>query len=534
MSPLKKTLKKIQTGAKTTRMTLLPVKKSPDELLGELFELVQLQNIHADGKTFVDQVPSARLRSIAKTYEKQSQEPGFDLKQFVDEHFSDYLSVVVPLPIPTTDDPEEHILHLWDVLTREAPEAKGSLIPLPGPYIVPGGRFQEQFYWDSYFIMLGLEASGRHDLTDSIMANFGHMFRKFGFIPTGNRTYFTSRSQPPYYLQMIRLIAHRKGHHRYLIPRLPFLLQEYAFWTQDNSIFLTMNRQRYKRSVRMPNGDTLQRYYDAKNTPRPESYKEDVETGEKSEIPHEIVYRHLRAGAESGWDFSSRWFKDGKSINTVQTTDLVPVDLNCMLYELELGLAEAHNKLFQLPIAMHYRKKAKIRKATINECLWDEKAGFYFDYNFVTNERSSDWTLAGMHPLYCGVASPEQAARVARNIEKKFLKLGGVQTTLKDTGEQWDAPNGWAPLQWITIIGLRRYGFDALADTIKERWLATNAALFRTEHKFVEKYNVVEPTKMGGGGEYVLQDGFGWTNGVFIALKRNLDVIIAEKIKIDD
>lgn len=529
--PIKKTIKKIKTGYKTTKLALTPVKKSPDERLGALFRAAQLNNIHGDGKTFVDLVPNADLRKIVKAYEREAIEPGFNLQVFIAQHFREYRSSTEEAATLDTSDPEQYIHDLWDSLTRQADTVAGSLFPLPHPYIVPGGRFQEQFYWDSYFVMLGLEAQGRHDLTDGIMANFVHMFRKFGFIPTGNRTYFTSRSQPPYFLQMTRLIAHRKGHYRYLLTQLPYLVMEHNFWTRDTREFMNMSlsRKRYKRIVRMPNGATLSRYYDANDTPRPEMYKDDIETTQKSDRDPKHVNRHLRAAAESGWDFSSRWFTDPQDLSTIHTTDIVPIDLNCLLYELEMALAEAYKKLLQYPLARFYRKRAERRQVTINEYLWDEKAGYFFDYDSKVEQRTNCWSLAGMYPLYCGLATPEQAARVAENVKKHFLKAGGVVTTTTDNGEQWDAPNGWAPLQWVTIMGLRRYGYDKLADTIKFRWCGANLALFQTEHKFVEKYNVVDPAAKGGGGEYTLQDGFGWTNGVFAALKTDLDMKLSVK-----
>lgn len=533
-NPIKKTLQKIKLASEVTRLTFLPVKSSPDERLGELFSAVQLARVHPDGMTFVNLVPSKSLRHIVREYEEQCERPDFDLTEFVKSHFEEYVQATDESEaLSEHNDPEDHITALWDKLTKRATAAKGSLIPLPNPYVVPGGRFQEQFYWDSYFIMLGLEASGRPDLTDGIMSNFTHMFYKFGFIPTGNRTYYTTRSQPPYFLHMIRLIAHRKGHHRYLLPRLPYLLQEYVFWTQDTKAFLSMSKKRYKRVVRLPDGSTLHRYYDAKDTPRPESYREDVETAEGSEKPA-MVYRHIRAAAESGWDFSSRWFANPDDITTIRTTEIVPIDLNCLLYELELALSEANRKLLQLPLALYYQKKAEKRKTTINKYLWDEQNGYYFDYHSPSESRTTIWSLAGTYALYCGVATSDQAERIAENIEQKFLKPGGVTTTLNETGQQWDAPNGWAPLQWITIIGLRRYGHHELADKIKIRWLGANQALFHNEHKFVEKYDVNDPTSLGGGGEYTLQDGFGWTNGVFMALRKDLDRMIAEKIKIPE
>ncbi len=525
-------MKRIQSAITATKRTLTPIAKAPDEALGELFRAVQLNRIYPDGKTFVDKVPNAELRRIAKLYESESHKSDFSLTAFVNEHFASYAESHPDelLALENQDDPEAHIKKLWDVLTRSAPDSVGSLLALPKPYIVPGGRFGEQYYWDTYFTMLGLEASGRHDLTDGMMANIKYMFQKIGFIPTGNRTYYMSRSQPPFFLHMIRLVSIRKGHFRYLLPRLPYLLLEYNYWTRNSRDFLKMSKTAYRRLVKMPNSYALSRYYDGLSTARPESYKEDHDTAVASGRKDSIVYRHLRAAAESGWDFTSRWFGDGKELLTIETTNIVPIDLNCLLYELELGIAEAYDKIFQKPFALFYRNRAKKRRATINTYMWNEDEGYFFDWHIDKKEPTSVWSIAGVYPLYCGVATHEQAKKVAENIETKFLKPGGIVTTLNDTGQQWDSPNGWAALQWVTIVGLRRYGYHDLADEIKLRWLATNEALYATKNKFVEKYDVVDPGALGGGGEYELQDGFGMTNGVFMALRHNYDKKLATKI----
>ncbi len=529
-NPLKRSLELLFEAVSATRRTLEPVGKSPDEALGELFRIVQLSRVYPDGKSFVDQVPSSAVRHIVKLYETESKAPDFDLTQFINNHFEQFVSATDDVAsVVAAEDPEQHIDDLWDVLTRTAPKTTGSLLALPRPYVVPGGRFAEQYYWDSYFTMLGLEASGRHQLADGMINNAQHMFAKFGFIPTGNRNYYLTRSQPPFFLHMIQLIAPRRGGTRYLLTKLPYLLAEYSFWTKNTKDFLKTTKKRYKRLVRMPSGTALSRYYDGLDTPRPESFREDVETANASKRDAASVYRHLRAGAESGWDFSSRWLADGLTLETIETTLVVPVDLNCLLYELELELADLYEKLLQLPLARRYRKKAHKRREAIMQFMWDEEAGYFFDWHAEKGKRTGVWSLAGMFPLYCGLATNEQAAKVAANVEEQFLKAGGVVTTLHKTGQQWDAPNGWAPLQWITIVGLRRYGFDVLADTIKYRWLATNEAVYANQHKFIEKYNVVDPGTLGGGGEYELQDGFGWTNGVFIALRHDVDKDLAKK-----
>lgn len=521
---VKNTISRIKAVGRATQLTVLPVKKSPDTVLGELFRIVQLSRLHPDGKTFVDLVPNARVRAIAKAYERESRAEDFDLKAFVDKHFKTYLDETGEyVTIDEQIDPEGHIDKLWNTLTKSADKPVGSLIPLPQRYVVPGGRFQEQFYWDSYFVMLGLETSGRYDLVDGMMSNNTHFFRKFGFIPTGNRSYFTSRSQPPFYSAMVQLMTRRKGS-KYLTSRLPYLLQEDYFWNKGGRFSLKKSRR-----MKMPDGSYLNRYFDSLSTPRPESYSEDIETAEEAIYRNpKQVYLDLRAGAESGWDFSSRWLENPQLLPTIRTTEIIPVDLNCLLYQLEMTIADCYRTVLQIPLAHIYQQRAAKRKAAITKYMWNDESGFFFDYHLGEQAQTDVLSLAGVFPLYVGLATPEQAASVAKVVEEKFLQDGGVVTSLIDTGQQWDWPNGWAPLQWTTIIGLRRYGYHELADAIKFRWLATNEALFSNEKKFVEKYNVVDPTERGGGGEYQLQDGFGWTNGVFRALRADLDIELSK------
>ena len=163
----------------------------------------------------------------------------------------------------------------------------------------------------------------------------------------------------------------------------------------------------------------------------------------------------------------------------------------------------------------HYKKKANLRKQAILKYCWDEEAGFYTDYNYLDQETTGVLSLAGVYPLYFGIADDEKASLVVKKLKSKFLKDGGLVTTPHDTGQQWDAPNGWAPLQWMSITGLRNYGHAALADTVKSRWLALNRKVYNETFKLTEKYNVVDLTLESGGGEYPTQDGFGWTNGVY-------------------
>ncbi len=478
---------------------------------------MQLRRIYPDGMTFVDLVPANRLRKILKAYEEQRQMPKFNLHDFVKKYFKEYLRITDGYKTNPNHTIEQHIDELWNVLTRENYANRGSLIALPHPYIVPGGRFSAQWYWDSYFTMIGLAASNRYDLLEGMVKNFAFMIRKFGHIPSGNRTYYVSRSQPPFFAQMVELLAQKQGKAVY-IKYLPYLLIEYKFWMKGQKQLHKL-APAYRRVVMMPDGSLLNRYFDNKRTPRPESYKEDVETSilAAGRIPSQ-VYLDLRAAAESGWDFSSRWFKDGKNLHTIQTTNLVPIDLNCMMLILEETIASTYKILKQPVLAKRFTQKAADRKAALKKYCWSDEHGFFMDYNFVEGAKTESLTLAGVFPLYAKSATKKEAELVAKAIEELFLKSGGLVTSVKNSSQQWDAPNGWSALQWVAIRGLRNYGYDELADEIKKRWINTNMKVYKSEGKLVEKYNVVEVGESAGGGEYALQDGFGMTNGVLMAL----------------
>lgn len=508
---------KIKSTFVATAGGLFPTAKSPDEALGILFHDVQKSGIYGDGKIFADLIPLGRMEQIQKEYLLIKNDPDFNLREFLSRHFykySAYTATFQPVPGAT---PREHIASLWSHLERKNRLNRGSLLALPNPYIVPGGRFEEQFYWDSYFIMLGLAADGQWKMVEGMIKNFAYMIRKFGFIPTANRTYFLSRSQPPFFSQMVRLLARHKGRH-ILVVYLPYLLAEYHFWMKDKGKLAKAEFRAARRVVEMPSGGLLNRYYDNKQTPRPESLVEDTSTAEAaSHRQADRLFLHLRAAAESGWDFSSRWFLDPQDIRTTHTADIIPVDLNSLLYMLEQTIAEAY-RILKNPIASHtFEVRAERRIRAIQEYCWSDSEQFFVDYNFHKSQPTGRLSLAGIFPLYAKIASVGQAAAVAARIERDFLQAGGLRATLVSNGQQWDAPNGWAPLHWVAIEGLRNYGYNELADAIKQRWIATNLAIYTTEHKFVEKYDVLQ-SKKGGGGEYPLQDGFGWTNGVLAAL----------------
>ncbi len=497
---------------------LLRANPSPDESLGDLLTEVQRKRVYGDGKTFVDLVPRRRMRRIKQEYLLERQDPNFDLQEFVNRHFYEFSPGESTYQANPDDTMREHITNLWSVLERRNRKDRGSLVALPHKYIVPGGRFSEQFYWDSYFIMLGLAADDRWDVIEGMIKNYTYMIRKFGFIPTANRTYFLSRSQPPFFSHMIQLFAQHKGSH-ILIEYLPYLVAEHKFWMSGRVGLEQTEHHAFRRVVKMPSGLLLNRYYDNKTTPRPESLREDMLTAAESpDRSSDRLFLHLRAAAESGWDFSSRWFHNPSDIHTIHTADIVPVDLNSLLYHLEVTIAEGYKLLKNRPRSRQYSLYAERRARTIAEYCWDDDSMFFVDHNFHTGRSTGVLSLAAMFPLYVKIATTKQAAAVAARLERDFLRQGGLVTTLHTNGQQWDSPNGWAPLHWVAIQGLRNYGHHQLADEIKARWIKLNQDVFTADRRMVEKYNVTHGSGLGGGGEYPLQDGFGWTNGVAAAL----------------
>ena len=490
--------------------------KSPDRIFGQLFIDVQQQKIYEDGKTFVDVLPKGKIKQIQQQYNIERQNPDFNLQEFVNANFYKSDPAHSDFRSDSTRTMRQHIRELWPILERQTLKNRGSLIALPHPYIVPGGRFSEQFYWDSYFIMLGLAADNHWKMISGMMKNYAFMIRKYGFIPTANRTYFLSRSQPPMLSHMVELLEKHRGS-KALTDYLPYLLSEHKFWMTGKSKVLRGEADAYRRVVRMSNGSLLNRYFDDEITPRPESHHEDISTAENSADPNS-VFVHLRAAAESGWDFSSRWFSDPMDIRSIHTTDIIPVDLNCLLYHLELTIARAHRLNRNASGRQKFELYAERRARAIQEYCWDEDERFFMDYDFAHKQITNVPSLAASFALFTGVATTAQAKLVAKKFEHDFLKRGGLVSTLCENGQQWDSPNGWAPMQWVAIQGLRNYDLDKLADEVKSRWLAVNELVYRDHTKMIEKYDVINESGVGGGGEYPLQDGFGWTNGVAAAL----------------
>jgi len=490
--------------------------------LGELFEKIQTGEVFSDSKTFVDCTPNSDFSSILNCYMEEKDKEGFNLTDFVSKHF------ILPTTYSTNYVPEkdrtitQHIEGLWDVLTRKTEESKNSLIPLPCPYIVPGGRFREMFYWDSYFTMLGLRISKRIDLVQDMVDNFAYLIDQYGYIPNGNRTYFLGRSQPPFFALMIQLLSEEKGEN-ILIKYLPQLEKEHDFWMKGKH-HISEHIPSVFRVTLMPDESILNHYWDESDVPRPEAYRQELALAKDLEEKNKL-YRNLRAAAESGWDFSSRWFKNKDEFVSIHATEIVPVDLNCLLWNLEKTIAKAYTITGEKEQSKKFETFADKRKVAINKYCWNEETKFYFDYDYVSRKQTPSLNLGAAFPLFFKIASKEQVAGVEQLLKERFLFDGGLITTTETTDQQWDAPNGWAPLHWIAIQGLANYGYREIAVEIAKRWLALNKKVYKNTGKMMEKYNVVDIKLIAGGGEYPTQDGFGWTNGVYLALDQWLNEV---------
>ncbi|MGY0558579.1 alpha,alpha-trehalase TreF [Lysobacter sp. A421] len=488
---------------------------TPADRYQELFVAVQGGRVFADSKTFVDCAPRDAPETILEAYRARQGTPDFDLSDFVGEYFT-------PEPPHHSEyvaDPErpllEHIDGLWDVLNRQPREhpVRSSLLPLPNPYVVPGGRFAEMYYWDSYFIMLGLAASGRRDLLRHMADNFAFLIDSYGHVPNGNRSYYLSRSQPPVFALMTELFEEQGV--RSALAYLPRLRREHAYWMSGCEDLRPGEAHRH--CVRLEDGTLLNRYWDDRDTPREESWLEDVSTVRTCVRPAHEVYRELRAAAASGWDFSSRWCGADGALSSIRTTAIVPVDLNAFLHKLEEQIAELSAAAGDEAGAAEFDDHARARRHAIDRWLWSDLHGTYLDYDWADGVPRQLLSAAMATPLFVGIANPGQARRVALSLRQHLLESGGLATTRNFSGEQWDRPNGWAPLQWLAIRGLADYGETRLSREISRRWLATVTGLYRREGKLVEKYMITatpDGIHGGGGGEYPLQDGFGWTNGV--------------------
>lgn len=379
-----------------------------------------------------------------------------------------------------------YIKNYWPKLLRDNPTDDETLIGLPHPYLVPSYEqghefdFNELYYWDSYFMALGLMTPENKDLVLGILENLLFMFEKFGIIPNASRTYMLSRSQPPLLTSFILDAYKAYGLDKDWLSRAIRIAQ-----AEYKTVWMGKTKPNARQIFQ-----GLSRYYD-------------------------INYLHDLAEGESGWDKTTRF--------SHRCMDYLPIDLNCLLYKYERDFAYAERLLGNEEAAVHWEQVAHVRRMKINELMWSDLRGFYYDYDYTKKKRGNVESLAAYYTLWAGVASEKQAAKLVSAL-RRFENKGGLATTSATALSQyvqsgppvqWAYPNGWAPLHYMVIKGLQRYGYKQEAERVAKKWLNCNLRWFNKHGVFLEKYNVVQLDKPPARGLYPSQVGFGWTNSVF-------------------
>jgi alpha,alpha-trehalase len=443
------------------------------------------------------------------------------------------------------------------------------LLFLPEKYVVPGGRFNEMYGWDSYFIIRGLIEDGRVDLARGMVDNFLFELSRYGSILNANRTYYLTRSQPPFLTSMILAVYDAEKDSK----------RENRQWLAKALTIAQRDLQLWMMAAHRAGETQLARYYDFGEGPAPESIQDEtdlyhkvaaffllqpdldhgyvVPPGERSSADSTLgsaitintcegttetpgrdcdtsktvhlsraYYKADRAMRESGFDISFRFGPYG-----AETDHFAPVCLNSLVYKEQMDLARIHEILGQQKSAAVFRRAAEARKKQIQNYLWDASRGIYFDYNFATKKRSSYEYLTTFYPLWVGLATPEQARAVDANL-KLFEQPGGLAMSRSQSGVQWDYPYEWAPTVLIAVEGLRRYGFNDDANRISYNFLSTVAENFRHDGTIREKYNAVtrsseSPVSVGYQQNVI---GFGWTNGAFLCLLHALPAEMKDRL----
>ncbi|KAJ3639867.1 hypothetical protein Zmor_003199 [Zophobas morio] len=514
---------------------------------GPLLDTIQRAKIHKDSKTFVDMKlrysPKETLARFDEFMAKHNNKPNkVAVRRFVNTTFEpegqefekwypqDWIED--PKFLERIEDKEfrewaSDLNVYWKKLGRkmkkdvEMNQQLYSIIWVPNPVIVPGGRFREFYYWDSYWIVQGLLLSEMYGTVKGMLENFLYIVKNYGHIPNGGRIYYQQRSQPPLMIPMIKSYYEFTNDKEFIKTNLPIMEMEFEYWLTNHNRTVTVDGVNY----------TLAAYGDRSKGPRPESYSEDVEAAEKLKDEEQIenFYSELKAAAESGWDFSSRWFvlnatNKGNLLNT-KIRSIIPVDLNAMMYWNAVLLSEFHNIVGTPEKAAYYEKIAKNWLEAVTAVLWHEEVGVWLDYDMSNSVKRDYFYPSNIAPLWTGCYKESEKDKIVRLVLKYLqnknimMYPGGIPTTVEHTGEQWDYPNAWPPLQHMMVVGLNNTGdpvAQRLAFEIAETWVRSNYKAYKSSNTMFEKYDATNPGSRGGGGEYDIQEGFGWTNGIIL------------------
>ncbi len=417
--------------------------------------------------------------------------------------------------------PENPREHMDDIMPH-------GLLYLPHPYVVPGGRFNEMYGWDSYFIQVGLLRDAEVERAKDMIDNFVYQIDHYGTILNANRSYYLTRSQPPFLTAMVLGVYQETGDKAWLESTLPAIESYYAFWMTEPHIIDDIGLSRYhglgigeapevisdeRDALGRTHYDRVREYY--RTTPVT-AYDLSLYYDAGADELTPLFYVGDRSMRESGFDPSNRF-----GPFNIDIIHFAPVCLNSLLYRMETEASEIYRELGRPEDVQDWTDRADRRRALINEYLWDDARGMYMDYDFRDGKLSEYEFATTFYPLWVGAASAEQARRVAENLYK-FEAPGGLLTSTRITGSQWDAPFAWGPLQMIATQGLRRYGYHADADRLTAKFVGLVTKEFEEHAVIVEKYDAVQrESDVEAGirfGYSANQVGFGWTNAAYIEM----------------
>lgn len=406
------------------------------------------------------------------------------------------------------------------------------LLYLPDPYVVPGGRFNEMYGWDSYFIQVGLLRDGRVDLAKNMADNFLYQIEHYGKVLNANRTYYLTRSQPPFLTQMILGVYRKTRDARWLAGTVPAIESYYRYWTEGDHFIKETGLSRYWDAGDGPAPEVVSSERDAEGRTHYDRVREYYRTHDVVDYDESryydkagdkltaLFYKGDRSMRESGFDPSNRF-----GPFNIDIINYNAVCLNSLLYLMETETAEILRLLSRESEASRWERLAAERRDRVNRLMWDEGEGLYFDYNFESKSLRRYPFVTTFYPMWAGIATKEQAARIVKNLSL-FERAGGLQTSTNVSGSQWDAPFGWAPMQMIAIKGLRRYGYAEEADRLTAKFLSLVLKEFKEHNTIVEKYDVVaRESQVTSGLKFGYQSneiGFGWTNAAYVELLAEL------------
>ncbi|KAI5919216.1 glycoside hydrolase family 37 protein [Camillea tinctor] len=575
---------------------------SPLYCQGEILRQIELAQPFSDSKTFVDLPTKAPLDEVIAAFDRLAKplSNNTELNNFLSTYFGEAGSELEAVP---TDQLQtnpvfldkindtvikqfvQKVINIWPDLTRSyvgATNCTGcvdSFIPVNRTFVVAGGRFREPYYWDSFWILEGLLRTGGSftEISRNIIENFLDFVEQFGFVPNGARLYYLNRSQPPLLTQMVKIYVDYTNDTDILERAIPLLIREHAFWIKNRTIEITSGDKTYSLA-----------HYGVSNTePRPESYREDYITANNrsyyatsgiiypeskplDDSEKATLYANLASGAESGWDYSSRWIANPSDaandvyfpLRSLNTVNVIGVDLNSILYANEITIANYLKLCGHDDAAADFEEMARNRSIAMYELMWNEEHSGYFDYNLTSQvqnlyiprdpnaaDRSRGPQLyfhpAQFYPFWTGAAPPQLKNNpLAVNITFQRVasllseKAGAIAASNYETGQQWDQPNVWPPLMYVLMKGLLNtpptFGQEdpsfietqALALRLAQRYLDTTFCTWKatggstddtsTTGIMFEKYADDSVNAAGSGGEYEVVEGFGWTNGVLI------------------